>query len=481
MLTAGLCVWLATQVTLMVYGSEVDKGVGISSMSVPTSTVTNLLTFTNGIPARYTAPDRGEAIPYLIDNDYLPSGISTNEAFQAVQSALGAWSAVSSMTFAFKGYQSFGQASANITNGDGILRIQLHDHYNYLGSATALGFGGEHYFTTTLTNTSWTLGGNVKGNDFYLVSNPYMGLNSTNTFLSDTNNLAELICHELGHAFGLANSSQNPNETNPILSNSIMYFQAHGNGRGATLSAYDSQVIQQSQPVSNLPPYLYPRVMHIVTSATNISNPTVNLIQVRGYSLETKSLSIATNGATKINGSFLLLGAYLKYTPSSFFNDFSYSPAGNTYLDEVFARCTDGTNSSPYVPLRVISFGADGFAEGIPNSWRSFYFGSITPFYGSNHHASDDADGDGYSNLLEFQLGSNPNDPLSNFRLITNTVAGTIHWQAYPYEVYEIWASTNLTDWKMAVNPVTPTNSTPTVVIGTNGYPSRFFRVVKVP
>ncbi len=97
------------------------------------STATNLMVDGNGIPARFILPDRGEPIPYLIDADYLPTGITQTQAVTAVQNALAAWTNATSLRYRFAGIQSFGAAAANITTSDGILRIQLHDRYNYIG------------------------------------------------------------------------------------------------------------------------------------------------------------------------------------------------------------------------------------------------------------------------------------------------------------------------------------------------------------
>src|SRR5262249_26231627 len=48
--------------------------------------------------------------------------------------------------------------------------------------------------------------------------------------LGNSTNMAEVICHELGHSIGLAHS-QEPN--------ALMWFMTHANNRGATLGAYD--------------------------------------------------------------------------------------------------------------------------------------------------------------------------------------------------------------------------------------------------
>jgi hypothetical protein len=453
--------------------------------SGPNVSVTNLLFDASGPAARFTPPDRGEPIPYLVDADYLPAGITTNQALQAVSNALAAWSAVTSVKYTFLGLQSFGQASFNVTNLDGVLRIQLHDHYNYIGGGNGagdiLGQGGQTYYNTVLPGTSWTTGGNVRGSDFYLTAKASIVLSHTSSFMTNITNFAEVLCHEIGHTLGMAHSSQNPSEPNPYLSGATMYYAAHGNGRGATLGAYDPPVIQQVHPQSNLPPFMYPRLMRMVTSSAHITNASVNTIQLRGYSMETKTLGIQTNNATANAGSFSLSNSFLHLEPNGYYSDNVIAdPSTGYFFDEIFTRIYDGTNASPYQPVRSVAIYQDSYTEGIPDSWRTAYFGNSNPGAGVNHHATDDADGDGYSNLTEFQIGSNPTNKLSNL-MITNATAKSFHWQATPYEVYEILGSSNLITWQRATNPLVATNSDGVLNINLGGLPKQFYRVERVP
>jgi hypothetical protein len=130
--------------------------------------------------------------------------------------------------------------------------------------------------------------------------------------------------------------------------------------------------------------------------------------------------------------------------------------------------------------VKVISFSPDAYSEGIPDAWRLSYFGNVDPSVGSNHHAADDADGDGFSNLQEFLLGSNPTNSTSNLR-ITSFNTTNIQWQAKGYEIYELYSSTNLATWSRAINPIVPTTSVGTATSFTNGSPRQFFRLQRVP
>jgi hypothetical protein len=456
----------------------------ISPPSAPVSTATNLLVGGDGIPARFVLPDRGEPIPYLIDADFLPAGMTQTQAVNAVKTALAAWTNACSVRYVFAGIQSFGQAAAKVPASDGVLRIQLHDHYNYIGGGTGsgdvLGEGG-HGWTLSTTTNGWTAGGMVKGNDFYKAIKGYIVLAHTNTFMQNLSNFTEVLCHEIGHTIGLDHSSENFPEPNPILNQAIMYWMAHGNGRGATLNSFDTNTCRQVHPVDNTPPYCYDRMLDAVSSPSPLANPRANTVQIRGYDLQNDSLTLATTDEAHLNGSFSISSSNFTFMPAAYYGDSSsrLDPAGNQYRGSVFARYTDGLNASPFIQVRVLSFNADASSEGVPDSWRLKYFQSTTPA-GPNHRANDDADGDGFSNLTEWLLGSTPTNKTSNLA-ITFFSKTNLQFQAKPYEVYELYSSTNLTSWSRAMNPIIPTNA----VANITGFPttgtSQFFRILKVP
>jgi hypothetical protein len=87
-------------------GSDVRDQAGTSEPS--TMAITGML---NNVNARFVQPDRGEPIPYLIDAASLPTGMTLAQATNAVQQALNAWAAVTSLKFQLEAIGSFGQGA----------------------------------------------------------------------------------------------------------------------------------------------------------------------------------------------------------------------------------------------------------------------------------------------------------------------------------------------------------------------------------
>jgi hypothetical protein len=58
---------------------------------------------------------------------------------------------------------------------------------------------------------------------------------------------------------------------------------------------------------------------------------------------------------------------------------------------------------------------ASSWGDGIPDAWRTTYFGSLTDPLSA---ADADPDGDGFSNLAEFKAGTAPRDAASRLQLL---------------------------------------------------------------
>jgi len=438
---------------------------------------------TNGTPARFITQDRGEPVPYLVDASSLPLGITTNQALSAVSNALAAWTSVTSLKFSFEGIQNFGMPSELVSTNDGKLRIQLYSYTNYISLhyvGNPLGIGGPRPQGTLLSGAGWGSGGNVAGTEFHKTPCGYVMLNHTNSAMTNLATFTEVLCHNVGHAIGLDDSTNNQ---------SIMYPTAHQDGRGAQLGTSDPPVARQAYPQTNTPPYTYPRIMDITSASTSdLGIPGINEVQLRGYDLQSTNLSVAVTNPSAA-GYFSLTGSLLRFYPDPFASGYygRLDPAGTDYYYQIAARCSDGTNASAYVMIRVISLNGDAVAypdyDGIPDDWMQAYFGDRDPTAGPNRGAYDDYDDDGMCNLDEYRAGMDPTDPKSCQRL-TAVDADTIQWQAKPYELYELEYTTNPnpSQWKPAGIQVLPTTSTATAT-GLSKIPGamKFFRVVKVP
>jgi hypothetical protein len=290
------------------------------------------------------------------------------------------------------------------------------------------------------------------------------------------------------------------------LKQAIMYYQAHADGRGATLGTYDPPVIRQCYP-SNTPPVLsspdFPlhRVIDATTASSTVNIAGINEVEIRGYDLQSTAPVVVTNNQAVSIGALSLEGNKIKFAAPVG----NYSDSGRidpqivlgssySYYALIYARLSDGTNASPYTMVRVISLSRDGNTpvDGIPNYWMQNYFGHTGPQAGDLSQASDDADDDHLTNFQEYLTGMNPKAP-DSVQQITSLTPGTLSFQAKAYELYEIMGSTNLTDWTV-VTPFIPTNislAARTMLPQTNviatvsnlpaSSPYMFFRVRKVP
>ncbi len=424
-----------------------------ANSGVPSSVVTSTgyVHDSNADPARFTSCDGNEPIPYIVDVDAakLPSGMNQAAALAAVQEALNAWAGASSASFRFVGTQSFGSAAGNIAATDKTLRIQLHDTYNFITNAGVLGVGGG---SSTIDPTIF-YGGKIGTQGFQERNSAYVVLNHRAAFMATAVNFKQVLTHELGHALGLAHSSENSSEPNAILKGATMYFAASNDGRGASLTIYDQDRIAFGYPTTNRPPYTVDRLIPGVTCGLLSSLPLVpgcNQIRVKAVDYEGATPTPTLTSTTNVAGAMTLNGNTLKYVPSGNFLDSLLTELqisqGYNY-GKAIVQFSDGVNLSRAAVCTVSSIYQDTTpSDGLPDSWMMANFGTkAVGSVGSGRNPDDDPDKDGLTNRVEFYMRTNPNSAASG-RLTTSYNQATKEFTFTPQQFapYAIEASTSL-------------------------------------
>lgn len=432
-----------------------DAAPPLQTMDVPGSVVTPTgYLEQSGQPSRTPFSDGGQPIPYLVDVDptKLPPGMDTTEALAAVKECLDAWSASSSLKFRFEGLQSFGMSAHAVTAGDGRLRIQLHDTYGYV-SAPAIGRGG----ASTTPPDAVFKGGRVGSQGFQEITRMFLVLE--HTAMTNETRFKSVITHEIGHALGLAHSSENSSEPNAILKAATMYYQLTGDGAGANLTIYDQDRIGFGYPAANTPPYTIDRPFVAVSDSGSGDLPValgVNRIEMRAVDLQGSSLTPSLTYASD-PAKFALDGNVLVYTPTGFVNVARLTDqqiADGTSYGIAYVQFSDGVNLSRAARCTVIQIASDSRpADGLPSTWMTTNFGSIdVGAVGSDRHPDSDPDGDGLSNRLEFFFNTDPKSAASPPSWFSydhaNRRATLTPLQFAPFAVQ---SSSDLTNWNTKV------------------------------
>lgn len=122
--------------------------------------------------------------------------------------------------------------------------------------------------------------------------------------------------------------------------------------------------------------------------------------------------------------------------------------------------------------------------DGIPDPWEKLHFGNLT-----TAGATTDTDGDGATDLAEYNAGTDPADPSSYFRITgqnynSDHTSATLTFTVVPNRLYRIEHSTTLTGAWMdsALGTFAPDpGTTMTRSISVPSAPGRFFRASAVP
>ena len=179
---------------------------------------------------RWAEPDRGEPVSFALGGD-ADRTLDLGATLGALDDALGAWNGAGTMLHLVRGEP----IAAVPLFCDGLSQIVFNDPFDEMPAPAAcsgiLALGG---YCTFVEHDE------VNGQRFFRISEGNVTVNrgfGRCPFWTRTN-LSEVLTHEIGHTIGIGHSAESESAA-PELRDATMYFQAHFDGRGASLRADD--------------------------------------------------------------------------------------------------------------------------------------------------------------------------------------------------------------------------------------------------
>ncbi len=184
---------------------------------------------------RWAEPDRGEPVSYSLGGDG-DRTLGLGPTLGALDDALAAWNGAGTTLHLVRGEP----VASMPLFCDGLSQIIFDDPFDEMPTPNAcsgiLALGG---YCTFIEHDL------VSGQRFFRISEGNVTLNrgfGRCPFWTRAN-LSEVLTHELGHTIGLGHSAESESAT-PELRDATMYFQAHFDGRGASLRADDVAAVR---------------------------------------------------------------------------------------------------------------------------------------------------------------------------------------------------------------------------------------------
>jgi hypothetical protein len=197
------------------------------------------IAFAGCIGGRWFQARCGESISYSLSGS--DGGVGPLVSRQGVEAALAAWSSAPGGFIDLLAGPDVptvpsSLAATSLADFDGQNVVQFEDPYeivpDLVGCQGILALGGTvstpqgRIVQDDDTSFDRTLEGDVVVNQ------------GTGACLGE-GGLAETLAHEIGHTLGFGHASENQFEPDPVLSDALMYFMIHDDGRGAALQSDD--------------------------------------------------------------------------------------------------------------------------------------------------------------------------------------------------------------------------------------------------
>jgi sugar lactone lactonase YvrE len=175
------------------------------------------------------------------------------------------------------------------------------------------------------------------------------------------------------------------------------------------------------------------------SAVTNLGSPYATVSQsVNNYAAAWLNSAVPGVSGTNVIGTLTVTLPPNVTTNSAYlvhFNHFSASPNGIALFN---ATVQDGL-------ITVGNRSGSSWGDGIPDSWRLLYFGTVSNGLSA---AEADPDGDGANNWQEFIAGTNPLDAASVFEFMPATTPSgsdfTLQWPSVVNKSYSVQSSSSL-------------------------------------